>query len=229
MRSREVAVDFRGPGATDFENVYSLNRAFLHLLKHDPRARKCLQGLPASLATHLASLSDGEAERLAVTPFLLPSFRERDDEFWDPVFAEVSRRDLFTEHERPCDDLARLISAGLGFVWQLARQNPFAARLVCGASLYWCEQLTERTFFQLLATAGMRADVLTLRCPTEAGLWTKLLASGISREKQVRRAAHISALQSVLTRASVPDRKRWAAAACAVKVPTMRVADNGEP
>jgi hypothetical protein len=221
-------VEFRGPGATDFENVHSLNRAFLKLLKHDPDAGKCLQGLPPTLAGCLSSLTDGEAERLSVTPFLLLSFRERDDEFWEGIFAEVAHRDLFALQKQPSDDFGRLIAAGLGFVWQLARQNPFAARLVCGASLYWCEQLTERTFFRVLATAGARADVLTLRCATDAGLWAKLLASGVSREKQVRRAAHISALQSVLTRSSMPDRKRWAAAACAVKVPTMKVADESQ-
>jgi hypothetical protein len=221
-------VEFRGPGATDFENVHSLNRAFLKLLKHDPDTRKCLQGLPPALAGCLASLADGEAERLSGTPFLLMSFRERDDEFWEAIFADVPHRDLFATPEPPSDDLRRLISAGLGFVWQLARQNPFAARLVCGASLHWCEQLIERTFFQVLATAGARADVLTLRCATDAGLWAKLLASGVSREKQVRCASHISALQSVLTRASMPDRKRWAAAACAVKAPTMKVADESK-
>jgi hypothetical protein len=220
-------VEFRGPGATDFENVHSLNRAFLRLLKHDPHTRECLQGLPPATAGCLAALAEAEAERLSATPFLLLSFRERDDEFWEAMFADASHQDLFAVPP-PSDGLGRLISAGLGFVWQLARQNPFAARLVCGASLHWCEQLIERTFFEVLATAGARADVLTLRCATDAGLWTKLLASGVSREKQVRRAAHISALQSVLTRASMPDRKRWAAAACALKAPTMKVADESK-
>jgi len=219
-------VEFRGPGATDFENVHSLNRAFLKLLRHDADSRRCLQGLPPALAGCLVSLADSEAERLAGTPFLLLSFRERDVEFWEAIFGDASHKDLFATRES--DDLRRLISAGLGFVWQLARQNPFAARLICGASLHWCEQLTERTFFQVLATVGTRADVLILRCATDAGLWAKLLASGVSREKQIRRAAHISALQSVLTRASMPDRKRWAAAACAVKAPSMKVADESK-
>ncbi|MEX2125070.1 MAG: hypothetical protein WD795_14335 [Woeseia sp.] len=227
-RNREAAVEFRGPGAADFDNVRSLNRAFLRLVRCDPEARKCLQGLPPALAARLSSLQDGEVERLASTPFLLLSFRERDDDFWEALFSENPNRDLFTVPSPPNDDLGRLIAAGLGFVWQLARQNPYAARLICGASLHWCEQLTECTIFQILATAGTRSDVLTLRCGAEAGLWTKLLASGISREKQVRRAAHISALQSVLTRASMLDRKKWAAAACAVRTPTLKVADETE-
>jgi hypothetical protein len=229
MRSfGEVAVEFTGPGATDFENVHSLNRAYLRLLKHDPGLQSCLAGLPPRLAGALASLADGDAERLASAPFLLLSFRERDDDFWEAIFAEGAHRDLFAASEPPSDDLGRLISAGLGFVWQLARQNAYAARLICGASLHWCEQLTELTFLHVLATAGARADVLTLRCGDDAALWAKLLASGVSREKQVRRAAHISALQSVLTRSSMPDRRKRAAAACAVRTPTLRVADETE-
>jgi hypothetical protein len=229
MRSiGEIAVDFRGPGATDFENVHSLNRAFLRLLKGVRDARACLHGVPAGLAARLLTLPEAEAGRLADAPFLLLSFRERDDDFWETIFANVSHGDLFALPEPPSDDLGRLISAGLGFVWQLARQNPYAARLICGASLNWCEQLTERTFFQVLSSAGTRADVMTLRCGSDAELWAKLLASGVSREKQVRRAAHISALQSVITRASMPDRKKWAAAACAAKMPTLKVADRSQ-
>lgn len=225
-RTREAKVEFTGPGATDFDNVRALNRAFLKLLKSDPAARRCLQGLTPPLAARVSSLADGAAERLASTPFLLLSFRERDDDFWEATFAAPSTGDLFVVPEPPSDDLGRLISAGLGFIWQLAKQNPFAARLICGASLHWCEQLTERTLFRVLATAGTRAEILALRCGTDKGLWGKLLDSGVSREKQVRRAAHISALQSVLTRASQPSPRKWAAAACAVKTPTLQVADE---
>ena len=221
-------MDYRGPLATDFDNVRSLNQAFLLLLRRDRHARKYLQSLPVELIRCLVSLAEGQAERLASTPFLLLSFRERDDDFWDSMFSAGPNADLFSVADPPSDDLRRLISAGLGFVWQLAKQNPYAARLICGASLHWCEQLTERTLFRILATAGNRVDVLTLRCGSDAELWAKLLASGVSREKQVRRAAHISALQSVITRASIPDRKKWTAAACALRTPTLQVADETE-
>ena len=225
--NREAAVEFRGPAATDFDNVHSLNLAFLKLLRRDPEVRKCLEGLPADIAKRLLRLGDGEAERLASTPFLLLSFRERDDDFWEGLFAGKNR-DLFVPARPASDELGRLISAGLGFMWQLARQNPYAARLICGASLHWCDQLAERTIFQVLAAASISGEVLVLRSGLDAELWTKLLQSGTSREKQVRRAAHISALQCVLTRASMPDQKRWAAAACAVRTPTLKVADETE-
>jgi len=221
-------MELLGPAAADFENVRSLNRAYLKLLKREASARSGLAELPRELAVKLASLPESEADRLAGTPFLLLSFRERDDDYWEEILADNANGDLFTVPEPPSDDSGCLISAGLGFVWQLARQNPYAARLICGASLHWCEQLAERTFFHVLARAGSRSDVLGLRCGSDAELWTKLLESGVSREKHVRRAAHISALQSVLTRASMPERKKWAAAACAIKSPTLMVADDSK-
>src|SRR5690606_6911578 len=221
-------MELMGPGAADFENVRSLNRAFLSLLKREAGARSCLQELPRELAARLSALPETEAERLAGTPFLLLSFRERRGGYGEGSIADARHGDLFAVPELPSDELGCLISAGLGFVWQLARQNPYAARLICGASLHWCEQLAERTFFQVLARARARADVLVLRCGSNAELWAKLLESGVSREKQVRRAAHISALQSVLTRASMPEKKKWAAAACARRSPALMVADDSK-
>lgn len=221
-------MEFQGPSATDYENVHSLNRAFLTMLRRNPAARRCLEGLPQSLCARLVGLSETQAERLSMTPFLLMSFREKDDIFWQAAFAPSCSRDLFAVPQTATDEVGRLIAAGLGFIWQLAKQSPYAARLICGASLNWCEQLTERTFFRLLAEAGDRNEVLVLRCATDTELWTKLVQSGVSRESQVRRAAHISALQSVLTGASMPGGRKWAAAACAVRNPTLRVADETE-
>lgn len=221
-------MELMGPGAADFENVRSLNRAYLRLLKNEAGARGCLRRLPPELAARLTSLPEIEADRLAGTPFLLPSFRERDDEYWEQIFANTAHGDLFAVREPASDELGCLVSAGLGFVWQLARQNPYAARLICGASLHWCEQLAERTFFQVLSLAGSKPDVLALRCGSNGELWAKLLESGVSRERHVRRAAHISALQSVLTRASMPERKKWAAAACVRRSPALMVVDDGQ-
>lgn len=219
-------MEFEGPSAVDYENVHSLNRGFLALLKRDPACRRCLTALPSRQAGRLLELTDHQAARLARTPFLLFSLRERDDRFWDPVFADPGNRDLFAVPPSTSDELARLIAAGLGFVWQLAKHNPYAARLICGATLHWCEQLTERTFLHVLALAGMQQDILTVRAAADAELWDKLLCSGVSREGDVRRAAHISALQCVLTSAAQPAAGRWAAAACATRPPALRIADD---
>lgn len=219
-------MEFQGPSATDYANVTSLNRAFLALLRRDGPACRCLGELPVPLAENLAGLTGGQADRLAAAPFLLMSFRERDDRFWERAFAAALPDDLFAARPAGSDELVGLISAGLGFAWQLSKQNAYAARLICGASLHWCEQLAELNFMQLLSLAGRRDEVLTLRCAADADLWTKLLSSGTSREQQVRRAAHISALQSVLTRASLPADRQWRAAACAVRRPSLQVAED---
>jgi hypothetical protein len=219
-------MEFQGPDATDYDNVKTLNLAFLTLLRRDRAARPCLRGLPEALARRLVSLSEGQAMRLATTPFLLMSFRERDHRFWDAAFAADTNRDLFAVRQTASDEFGCLVSAGLGFVWQLAKRNPYATRLICAATLRWCEQLTEHTFFRLLAVTGMRTEVLVLRSATDIELWTKLLQNGTSREAHVRRAAQISALQSILTQASMPSGKTMAAAACRVQTPSLKVAEE---
>lgn len=221
-------MDFQGPSAADYANVTSLNRAFLALLHRGGAARRCLDELRQPLAEKLAGLSEGQADRLAATPFLLMSFRERDDRFWERAVASEPAGDLFAVPPAASGDLGGLTSAGLGFAWQLSKQNAYAARLICGASLHWCEQLTELTFMHLMSIAGRGDDVLTLRCAGDAELWAKLLGSGTSREQQVCRAAHISALQSVLTRAALPAERRWRAAACAARRPSLAM-EKDEP
>lgn len=219
-------MDYQGPSDVDYENVFSLNGAFLDLLRRDPAARRCMLDMPEALARRLVALNAHQADRLARTPFLLFSLRERDDPFWSAVFDAPADRDLFSVPLSATDELGRLIAAGLGFVWQLAKHNPYSARLICGASLHWCEQLTERTFLHVLSLAGTQQDVLVARAAADTELWTKLLDFGISRENVVRHAAHISALQCVLTSAAVPASTRLANAACAVRPPALRVADD---
>jgi hypothetical protein len=220
-------MEFQGPSAADYANVTALNRAFLALLRRDGTARGCLRELREPLTKKLVDLTGSQADRLAAAPFLLMSFRERDDRFWEQAFAAERRGgDLFAAPPAASDDLVGLVSAGLSFAWQLSKQNAYAARLICGASLHWCEQLTELTFMHLLSIAGRRDEVVTLRCAADGDLWTKLLGSGTSREQQVRRAAHISALQSVLTQASLPTERQWRTAACATRRPSLQVAED---
>lgn len=218
-------MEFMGPSGADYENVTSLNRGFLALVSRDPRARRALQALRPDLAERLVGLTALQAERLAAAPFMLMSFREQDDRFWEATFARHVTRDLFASTPRAPDDPGCLVSAGLGYLWQLARQNPYAARLICGASMHWCEQLTELPFLHLLTVAGLGYELLALRAASDGELWSKLLSSGISREQHVRRAAHITALQGVLTRSSRPARQ-WQSAACAARVPSLQVADD---
>src|SRR5690606_36651652 len=95
---------FQGPSAADLENIASLNRGFLGLLARNPR--RCLAELREDLARSLRRLTPAQAERLAGAPFLLMSFRERDDRFWEAAFARHAGQDLFA---RPTDDLGSLV------------------------------------------------------------------------------------------------------------------------
>ena len=72
-------MSFEGPISNDFLNVGALNRAFLHLLQSDSRARESLRRLPRPIAGDLESLTPLKVDRLSAAPFLLMSFRERDD------------------------------------------------------------------------------------------------------------------------------------------------------
>ena len=217
-------MDFQGPTLADYENVRSLNLAFLKRLQIGDECGRYLEGLPQELGRRLRRLSHREIGQLAETPFLLFSFRERDDGFWQKILTDDRTGDLFALPLIATDDVSRLLSAGLGFVWQLAHRNPFAARLLCGASTHWCEQITERTIFHILAVAGHRSDLLVLRAQHDTEIWRKLLDNGLSNETETRHAAHISALQSVLTRQ--PATAAWSAAACASRNPALKVADE---
>jgi hypothetical protein len=217
-------MDFQGPLPADYENVRTLNRAFLDLLKAHDRARAFLRTTPGELAIRLQRLTRRQIEWLAATPFLLFSFRERDDDYWQELLRQGGSQDLFSITRNPADDAGRVAAAGLGFVWQLANRNPFAARLVCGASTYWCEQIAELTLYRLLTMAAHRADLLMLRAADDADLWHKLLSTGLSEKSDTRTAAHISAMQYVLTRH--PHRTVWQAAACTSRNPAFQVAED---
>lgn len=215
---------FDGPVPTDYRNVVALNRAYLGLLQTNPDARPGLGKVSPDLCRRLASLSRHQVDRLAMAPFLLLSFRERDDRLWDRILADEGEGDLLL---RPlASDLDRLMSAGLGFVWQLARQNPYTLRLTCGASLHWCERIAERTFFELLAAAAPHSELIELRRGDDDDLWHKLLVDGIVRDNDVRIAAHISALQTVLTRPVTKVSRNWQVAACRTRQTGLQVADE---
>lgn len=218
---------FSGPEMSDYENVVALNKAWLDLLQRESRLSSGLTGLPDGLRLRLTNLSKQQIDRLAATPLLLFSFREGDDRYWTQILAGGPERDLFMSSA--ADDVDTLIAASLGFIWQLARRNPYALRLICGASVYWTERIAEQTFFQLLDAFRSTGDTPSARFVLQRDLWRKLLSSGVSREGVSRNAAQVSALQAVLT--DPPDNRAesWSLAARVVSAPQFSVAEEKQP
>ena len=218
---------FEGPETRDYENVVSLNHAYLALLKRDAVLRQGLSRVSGPVRDRLLGLGDTEIDRLSATPFLLFSFHEKDDRYWDRVLERDNDRDLFSQ--AATDEVDVLISAALGFVWQLARRNPYALRLFCGATLYWCERIADLTFFRLLDAVRTTGDVPVLRLGDHEAIWQKLLHPGVHRDHRRRNAAQLAALQSMLTTTPVRNKEvAWPVAARRVDVPGLEVTERNE-
>ena len=219
-------MDFQGPEAGDLANVHALNFAFLDGLRKDGddpvRARPETEALVAKLA----SLGGHQSDRLAQCPFLLFALAEAEDWRWDSLFNSEERRDLIDKLERPSEVSARLTAATLGFLWELAKRNPYAARLVSGASLNWCEQLSDTSPVRLFQFAASESGLISPRLANRAEFWTKLLDAGSSREKNIRHAAQLCALQTALTCQKSERYGQLSAAACSMPAPAMRVAER---
>jgi hypothetical protein len=218
-------MEFSGPQVAEFNNVQSLNLEFLNNLRNSPDAEAMQQAFSPTLRPMVAGLTDLQARRLAESPFLLLSLRERDDDYWSVLFADDPNRDLFAEGSANAHD-SHLAAAALGFLWQLAQRNPYAVRLVSGATITWCERLSNCTLMSLLQRAADRADLLRPRYAAKLEFWRKLLGPGLSSEPGIRKAAHLAALQSMLTIDHVAQYHDVRAAACKTRHPALRVAEK---
>ena len=222
-------MDYQGPQAADLANVYSLNLSFLGELGRADGARSGLAPGSEVLIEKLAALVPTRAERLAQCPFLIFSLTETDDTRWARLFEEREPLDLLDRLARPADASVKLVAATLGFLWELARRNPYAARLSTGASLDWCEQLADCPPLQLIQFATTEQNLLSPRLRSNSPFWQKMLGAATSKELDVRQSAQVCALQTVLTHPSAARYKRLPAAACSMPRPAMRVADRAKP
>lgn len=207
-------MEFLGPTANDLDNVRALNRAYLALLRSS-------SGTGTSTGR---TLTPRQAKRLAASPFLLFSLREHDANFWATLLADALQGDLVDCPEPPSRELGELQAAGLAFLWQLVRRSPYAARVISGAPLGWCEQLESTTLVDLLARASSR-EIALPRFDSAATVWQQLPGRGSSAMRSLRSSAHMRALQSMLTVRPAADTGRLRAAACALG----RVAERGGP
>ena len=218
-------MDFSGPEPADYRNVQSLNHQFLILVRNSPAGRGLRQLMELTLRPMIAGLTDLQIGRLSKTPFLLFSLRECDEDYWSLFPGEDRNMDLLVAAEHGSES-SQLAAAGLAFLWQLARRNPYAARLVSGATLNWCEQLAGCTLLPVLQRMAGRSDLLQPRRADDTEFWNKLLGPGLSSEQAVCKAAQLSALQALLTGDPGARYRPMRAAACDATVPSLRVADK---
>jgi hypothetical protein len=218
-------MEFSGPEAADFANVRALNCAFLEHLCQPGSGKSLRCQFSSGIEPLVAGLTGLQIGRLAEAPFLLFSLREFDDDYWGGIFSAGPTGDLFTPDELPSDENRQIIAATIGFLWQLASRNPYAARISSGASLNWCEQLADCTLLHILQCCAGRPDLLVPRLVDNNDLWTKLLSAGISSETEVRAAAQQCALQTLLTRPNDSSYHPLRAAACRLPPNSLQVAE----
>lgn len=214
-------MEFSGPEPADFANVVALNRAFLRRLRSPSVGRDLREFIPAAMRQAVEGLTDRHVERLAASPFLLLSLRERDADFWSRIARVEPAQDLFAMDASHHDDVK---VPAMSFLWQLARRNPYAARLVSGGTTGWCDQIGEYTLLALLGQIQGRRDVLQPRFAGLDSCWQKLLGPGLSSEVQVRRSAHLACLQTLLTGEPKAAPPRMRAAACNSSAPVATIA-----
>jgi len=196
--------DYPGPSPDDYANVTALNTAFI-------RATLDLKG--------------PQCGRLAAAPFLLFSLREHEPEWWEDALAEGRQGDLIDPGEILGVEMHSLQIAALSFLWQLGRRNPYAVRIVSGATITWSERLVHLPLITLLYRVGARRDLVQSRLENVPGVSVRLLHDGISADQHIRRSAHLAALQTLLTRSGVENYARLPAAACRMSG-VMRVVDK---
>jgi len=204
-------MDFEGLTQDDLANVCALNRAWLRL-HHDEE-----QGL--------RQLPEKRLERLADAPFLLFSFREQDDRLWASLLENGRQQDLLVEGQPVSEEKQALQTVGLAFLWDLARRNPYVARVVSGAPLHWCEQVAAVTLVRMLDRAT-RCQIIEPRFGDASSLHKRLLRRGGSALRELRVFAQIGALQAMLTSTELVPRRRLPAAACRMPQPAQQVADE---
>lgn len=212
---------YPSPEAGDFIEIRALNTAFLQLLRRGGEAVGGVSALPAELVSTLLGLGDEDMERLARTPFFLFSLRESDDGFWETMHRGGGTRCLFDRGRMPGPETTQLVSAALGFIWQMARQNPYTLRISCFSSLHWAERIAEQPLVALIDRAASAEGILCLRASDDHRVWQRLLAAAAETDPGVRSALLATVLQTLLVKPTGRPRKQLPSAACRVDLPTV--------
>jgi hypothetical protein len=193
--------EYPGPRQDDYDNVLALNTAYID-------------------AT--SDLKGPQRGRLAAAPFLLFSLRENDLDWWRRALGDGRQQDLIEIPELDNPVLRCVQTAGLSFLWQLAQRNPYSVRIVSGATVAWCDLVSELPLLTLLDRIGARGDLIQSRLDAPNSIGTRLLGTGTSASATLRRSSQLSALQELLAGNATDSHARLSSAACNLSGP-MRV------
>lgn len=201
-------MEYRALTPDDLDNVRALNAVWLH-----------------SGEAGAGRLSARQVDRLAATPFLLFTLQEDDDDRWQRLLNRPPQRELLQDSGAAADERRSLQAATLAFLWELARRNPYAARLVSQASTRWCLLVTPVPLMRLLACSA-DCDLIRGRFDPDAAVFRRLLRRGGSGLDDMREAVQLSALQAVLTARRPGRHEQPRAAACRAHSPLREVVDE---
>ncbi len=208
---------FEGLSDTTLANAPLLNRGFIEFAITRPA------GVSGSLADQFADLSGTERDRLSRAPFLLFTLDDFSLGRWQRAAAEAPRPDLFGPRMPEAE--WRLAATTLGVIWALARENRYAARYLVGAGVAWCDYAANLPLPELLGAMERLERLVLPRFDAQPGTWRTLIRSSRDGRPVVRRAARLSALQSVLTNSSVDVYPPARNAACSRRDGARRVAE----
>lgn len=201
-------MEYRALTPDDLDNVRALNAVWLQSGEADAGR------LPAR---HI--------DRLAATPFLLFTLQEDDDDCWQRLLDRPPQRTLLQDSGPAADERRSLQAAALAFLWELARRNPYAARLVSQASTRWCQLVTPVPLMRLLICAA-DCNLIKARCDADAAVFRRLLRRGGSGPDDMREAVQLSAMQALLTARRAGRHEQPRAAACRVHSPVREIVDE---
>ena len=201
-------MEYEGLTADDVTNVRALNRAWLRL---------------AATGSEPVADEDRRRKWLGEAPFLLFTLRESETELWSTLLGDQPQTDLFAAC--PGDRQRELQVACLAWLWELARRNPYVARIVAGAPLPWCERIAASPLVRLLRNAA-DADLVRPRFGDDSLMHRRLLLRGGSALRGPRSAAQVAAMQAMLTRAVATQSRAMQAAACRLEAPSRRLGDE---
>ncbi len=194
----QQVTSFAAPSQEDYDNVKTLNTAFI-----------------AATST----LGGAQRDRLAATPFLLFSLKEGDENWWRDALQDKPQRDLIADSPKRDSELHRVQVAALGFLWQLVRRNAYAARIVSAANPAWCERIAALPLLTLFDRVADRSDLLESRIEHLGAVGERMSINGASAIRRLRRTTQIAALHSVLTDAGITEIRPLSAAACSLSRP----------